>query len=389
MRVSDLDFELPSELIAQRPPDERDGGRLLVVPAEVGGEPRSVGFLDELVLSLPDLLPERALVVVNDTRVLAARLLGHKVGSGGHIELFLLRRLGEVAESSTSPGSSKAPPVGMRYRALARSSKPLRLGAEVNLGSTNRLFGVIASERKDGEREIEVVLSTRDGTPVDAAIEAEGRVPLPPYVDRLDDDADRSRYQTVFARVPGAVAAPTAGFHLSDRLLSAIRARGCEIAAVTLHVGLGTFAPVITEDLDDHTMHEEIFSVGADAVEAVVRAREAGAPVVAIGTTVVRALESAQDPDRVGCVRATEGATKILIQPGYKFAIVDHLLTNFHLPRSTLLALVSAFVGRERILSAYAHAVRDRYRFFSYGDAMLLSRSEAAGLASPSVRGIA
>ncbi len=371
MRVADFDFELPNELIAQRPPDERDGGRLLVVRGGDGSS-ESTTFLDEQILGLPSFLPRGSLVIVNDTRVVPARLLGKKVGSGGHIELFLLKKLGDAPDPL---GAMPAPPKGVRYRVLARSSKPLRLGAEVNLGTSGRLFATVTSERRGGEREIEVVLSTRNGSPVAEAIEAEGRVPLPPYVDRIDDDADRARYQTVFARVPGAVAAPTAGFHLSERVIAAIRERGCEIAAVTLHIGLGTFAPVTADDLDDHAMHEEAFSVGADTALAIERARAAGAPVVAIGTTVVRALESARDPDRSGHVRSIDGATKILIQPGYEFSVVDHLLTNFHLPRSTLLALVSAFAGRERILAAYAHATRHRYRFFSYGDAMLLSRS--------------
>ncbi len=354
MRVAELSYELPKELIAQRPPEERDGGRLLVLGEEGG-------LSDALVRDLSDHIPPAALVVVNDTLVVAARLLGKKAASGGNVELFLLRALDVHADGSRG-----------RYRAMARSSKPLRSGATIEIGS---IEATILSERGPGRREVDVELATRDGSSLAAAIDAEGHVPLPPYVDRADDAADRARYQTVYARVPGAVAAPTAGFHLSERVIERLRARGVEIAAVTLHVGLGTFAPVTVDDLDEHDMHEEVFSVGDEVVDAVARARARGAPVVAIGTTVVRALESARDPRRVGLVRPVDGVTKILIQPGYEFSVVDHLLTNFHLPRSTLLALVAAFAGRERVLSAYAHAVNQRYRFFSYGDAMLLSRT--------------
>jgi S-adenosylmethionine:tRNA ribosyltransferase-isomerase len=194
---------------------------------------------------------------------------------------------------------------------------------------------------------------------------------------RGDDGRDRERYQTVFAREPGAVAAPTAGLHLSEALLDRLRARGVVIASVTLHVGLGTFQPVVADDLDDHPMHAEVFTVPAGTVEAVAAARERGAPVVAVGTTVVRALETAADPEREGSVRAMQGETRLLIQPGYRFRVVDQLLTNFHLPQSTLLALVAAFAGRERALSAYALAIRDKYRFYSYGDAMLIRAREA------------
>jgi S-adenosylmethionine:tRNA ribosyltransferase-isomerase len=223
------------------------------------------------------------------------------------------------------------------------------------------------------------MLEPTAGLGLAAAVEASGHVPLPPYVHRPDDAADRERYQTVFARVPGAVAAPTAGLHLSTALIDRIRARGVAVATVTLHVGLGTFQPVSAEDLDDHPMHAEAFVVPAEAAAAVAAARDRGAPVVAVGTTVVRALESAADPARPGGVLALSGETRLLIQPGYRFRVVDQLLTNFHLPQSTLLALVAAFAGRERVLSAYRAAVGARYRFYSYGDAMLIrSRSEAA-----------
>jgi len=199
-------------------------------------------------------------------------------------------------------------------------------------------------------------------------------VPLPPYIHRADAKSDRTRYQTVYAREPGAVAAPTAGLHLTDALLERMSRRGIEVARVTLHVGLGTFQPVTVDDLDDHPMHTEAYRVPPETADAVRRARERGAEVIAIGTTSVRALESAKDPEREGYVLAREGETRLLIQPGYRFSVVDRLLTNFHLPQSTLLALVSAFAGLTRVLESYRVAVEERYRFYSYGDAMLLRR---------------
>jgi S-adenosylmethionine:tRNA ribosyltransferase-isomerase len=204
-------------------------------------------------------------------------------------------------------------------------------------------------------------------------------VPLPPYIKRAPTESDAERYQTVFARVDGAVAAPTAGLHLTRALLGRLAIRGCEMATVTLHVGLGTFQPVTVEDLDEHPMHGEMYSVSRTTSDAIARARERGAPVIAVGTTVVRALESAADPDRTGLVSPQSGETHLLIQPGYTFRVVDRLLTNFHLPKSTLLAMVCAFAGTERVLAAYRAAVAAEYRFFSYGDAMLLERDESAG----------
>ncbi len=215
---------------------------------------------------------------------------------------------------------------------------------------------------------------TPTGEPLDAAVRACGHVPLPPYIKRDDDLADTERYQTVFARRDGAVAAPTAGLHLTNAALARLASRGCSPTNVTLHVGLGTFQPVGVDDLDEHPMHAERYEVSQSTADAIASARARGAPVVAIGTTTVRALESAADPDRPGQVRPSSGETRLLIQPGYAWRVVDALLTNFHLPRSTLLALVCAFGGTERVLEAYRVAVRERYRFFSYGDAMLLWR---------------
>jgi S-adenosylmethionine:tRNA ribosyltransferase-isomerase len=262
----------------------------------------------------------------------------------------------------------------VRWRAMARASKPIRVGTRIVSGPL-----VVEVEGTSDDGLYLVRLSSHDANiAVEDAIRRTARVPLPPYIKRPVRTEDEERYQTVYARAEGAVAAPTAGLHLTHALLKQLEGRGCEIIACTLHVGLGTFQPVTAADFDDHVMHSETFEVSSELAVAIARARERGAPVLAVGTTVVRALESAADPERDGHVipRATE--TQILIQPGYRFRVVDRLLTNFHLPKSTLLALVSAFAGTDRVLSAYREAVERRYRFFSYGDAMLLSRSELA-----------
>ncbi len=353
MRRALLDFDLPEELIASRPPEERDGARLLLVDRG-----RPPGAVDHgAVRELDRHLPPGALLVVNDTRVLPARLLGRKQATGGQVELLLLRKL--AAEE-----------LGERWAALGRASKPLRAGTEITFDEGGGLAARVIHKAEDGLLEVRVWSPA--GIPVAEAIEARGHVPLPPYLGRADEAADRARYQTVFAREPGAVAAPTAGLHLSERLIERIRARGVEIASVTLHVGLGTFQPVTVEDLDEHPMHAETYVVPAAAEAAIAAARERGAPVFAVGTTVVRALESAADPARPGHVRASAGETRLLIQPGYRFRVVDALMTNFHLPQSTLLALVCAFAGHERALAAYRAAIAARYRFYSYGDAMLV-----------------
>ncbi len=342
MRTDLFHYPLPEELIASRPPAARDGARLLVVDGAT--------LHDRAVVDLPALLPPRSLVVFNDTRVIPARLLGNKP-SGGHVEILLLRR-------TSAPGTTET------WQALGRSSKPLRLGEQIDLGEL--LVEVL--EKPAGALIVRV--STREG-PVSDALERVGHMPLPPYMKRADEPQDRDRYQTVFASKDGAVAAPTAGLHFSRDLLARLEASGHERASVTLHVGLGTFRPVTADDLDAHDMHEEAYDIPTATCDAIARARREARPVVAIGTTVVRALESAvQDGD----VRPGPGETRLLIQPGYRFRVVDLLFTNFHLPRSTLLALASAFGGYESTRAAYAHAVRQRYRFFSYGDAMLLAK---------------
>jgi S-adenosylmethionine:tRNA ribosyltransferase-isomerase len=372
MRVDALHYELPPELIAQRPAEERELARLLVLPP-LGGRAEHRRIQD-----LPDLLPPGALVVVNDTRVIPARLLGRKRETGGRVEVLLVRRTG-LRELEVAPGDVRAAEV---WRALGKASKPLKFGADIEVPRRHddrgpadppslvvRLLG-----RADDDGLLEIALWSPAGEPLEEAIRACGHVPLPPYIKRDDEPVDAERYQTVYARHDGAVAAPTAGLHLTNALMGRLAVRGCDVTSVTLHVGLGTFQPVTVDDLDQHPMHAERYVVSRSTADAVARARARGAPIVAIGTTTVRALESAADPERPGCVAATTGETRLLVQPGHSWCVVDGLLTNFHLPRSTLLALVCAFAGTERVLDAYRTAVAERYRFFSYGDAMLLWR---------------
>ena len=358
MRIDAFDYALPEELVATSPPKERDGARMLVLEPLVPGadaEPHDAAhLLESSVRDLAAFVPEGALVVLNDTRVVRARLLGHKVGSGGKAEIFLVRK--------RSDGT---------HLALGKASKSLRPGTQIAAGNLR----VEVLGRDEGTGLLEVSLSTTDGSTVDAAIAIEGHMPLPPYLRRAATAEDDERYQTVFAREDGAVAAPTAGLHVTRELLARLEQKGVATATVTLHVGLGTFSPVTAADLDDHAMHSEGFTIPRSTVRAIESARARGKPVVAIGTTVVRALESARAADRPGHVHeVTSGETRLLIQPGYRFGVVDMLLTNFHLPKSTLLALVCAFGGQTRVLAAYRHAVRTKMRFFSYGDAMFLAR---------------
>lgn len=337
-----IDYHLPEALIAQHPHPERDGGRLLAL--------RRGGLEHRRITELAELVPEGALIVVNDSRVLRARLLGRRRGSGGRAEIFLLRRL-------SPPGPRE------RWSAIGRASKTLRAGSVIDCGA---LAARVVAREASGELAVEL----ESELPIAEAIERAGHVPLPPYVRRDDTAEDGTRYQTVYAASPGSVAAPTAGLHLSEALLARLAARGVEIGRVTLHVGIGTFRPVTADDLDAHPMHAEECVVSTELAAQIGRARERHGPVVAIGTTVVRALESAADPERSGFVQPFSGETRLLIQPGHAFRVVDALFTNFHMPRSTLLALVCAFAGRERTLAAYREAVATDYRFLSYGDAM-------------------
>jgi S-adenosylmethionine:tRNA ribosyltransferase-isomerase len=345
LKKSDFHYELPPELIAQVPLPERSASRLLLVP------PAPAAFADHGIRDLPQLLQPGDLLVFNDTRVIPARLFGHKA-SGGRVEI-MIERLLPANEARVQLGASKPSRPGSRI-ALDAGGEAEVLGRE---GEFYRLrFHV-------------------DGV-LESWLQHAGRLPLPPYIHRDPDVADQARYQTVFAREPGAVAAPTAGLHFDESLLQALRERGVESGHITLHVGAGTFQPVRVDELDEHHMHSEWLNVGAHLVEQVRRTRARGGRVVAVGTTVVRALESAL---RDGELLPFAGETSIFILPGYRIRSVDALLTNFHLPESTLLMLVSAFAGRERMFAAYAHAIAERYRFFSYGDAMLLlPQTEAA-----------
>jgi S-adenosylmethionine:tRNA ribosyltransferase-isomerase len=342
MKKSDFHYELPVGLIAQAPLPERSASRLLLVP------PPPAGFTDHGMRELPSLLAPGDLLVFNDTRVIPARLHGHK-DSGGRVEI-LVERLLPDNQALVQVGASKSPKPGGRI-ALDGGGEAEVLGRE---GEFHRLrFHV-------------------DGALGDWLQQA-GSLPLPPYIKRAPDAADQARYQTVFARTAGAVAAPTAGLHFDQALLDALDARGIDRGHVTLHVGAGTFQPVRVDDLDQHRMHSEWLNVGAQLVDQVRRTRERGGRVIGVGTTVVRALEAASQG---GELRPFAGETAIFILPGYRIRSVDAMLTNFHLPESTLLMMVSAFAGRERIMAAYEHAIRERYRFFSYGDAMLLWSSE-------------
>ncbi|WP_407351989.1 tRNA preQ1(34) S-adenosylmethionine ribosyltransferase-isomerase QueA [Luteimonas sp. R10] len=339
MKRSDFHYELPPELIAQAPLPERSASRLLVVPPGEGA------FEDRRVRDLPALLQPGDLLVFNDTRVIPARLFGQK-DSGGRVEV-LIERLLPDNEARAQIGASKAPKPGGRIAFDGGG------GAEV-LSRDDAGFYHLRFEVPDA---------------LESWLLQAGRMPLPPYIRRAPGQDDDERYQTVFARRVGAVAAPTAGLHFDDALLDALRARGVQFGHITLHVGAGTFQPVRVEDVHQHRMHSEWLNVGAGLIAQIRRTREAGGRVVAVGTTVVRALESAMHD---GELQPFAGETRIFIFPGYRIRSVDALLTNFHLPESTLLMLVSAFAGRERIFAAYRHAVRERYRFFSYGDAMLL-----------------
>lgn len=362
MRVDRFDFELPAELIAQEPAESREAARLLLLGARQDLEGR-LDVLDSRIADLAEHVEEGTLVVVNDTKVVRARILGTKEGTGGRAEVFLVRKLRDGIDDGVHVE---------HWEAMGRASKALRDGTRIVKGQLQ-----IDLEGKTAEGLFLVRLSTRDGSAIEDARQAAGQVPLPPYIKREVRREDEQRYQTVYARAEGAVAAPTAGLHLTRELMQRLTSRGCEIAACTLHVGLGTFQHVTAEDLDDHPMHAEYYEVSRGLATSIARARERGAKVLAIGTTVVRALESARDPARPGHVSPGAAETRILIQPGYPFGVVDRLLTNFHLPKSTLLALVCAFGGFDRVMAAYRHAVRQRYRFFSYGDAMLLDRAPA------------
>jgi S-adenosylmethionine:tRNA ribosyltransferase-isomerase len=343
LSLEDFDFDLPAELIAQQPAQQRSGSRLL---DGTGGTPRDRRF-DEL----PSLLAPGDLLVFNDTRVIKARLLGHK-DTGGALEALVERILPQGNEVLAHMRASKSPRAGSRVR-FANAFDAEVLG---RAGPDDALFHLRLPDDPH------------------LLLQRHGHVPLPPYIAPGESGGDESRYQTVFARHPGAVAAPTAALHFDEAVLDELQRRGIEKAAITLHVGAGTFQPVRGPQIAEHRMHSEWFEVSPDTVAAVQQTRAAGGRVVAVGTTTVRALESAA---RAGSLQPFSGETDIFITPGFEFGVVDVLLTNFHLPRSTLLMLVSAFAGHDHVKALYRHAVESRYRFFSYGDAMLLQRATA------------
>ncbi len=365
MLLSDFDFDLPVERIAQRPPAQRDAARMLVL------DRRSGSYADQTFTQLPDLLRGDELVVLNNSRVIPARLFGRRAGvradatgkrvsEGGEflsapIEVLLLRQIEpDTWEALVRPG--RKIPIGERI---------LFPGAELEAEVTGR-----------GELGMRVLHFRSPGS-VWAAIESIGHVPLPPYIRRADESVDRERYQTVFAQRSGSVAAPTAGLHFTPQILARMRERGVSICEITLEVGLGTFQPIHAENLDDHRIHSETYEITPETAGAIAGARQAGRRILAVGTTVVRTLEDAarkavasgKAPEAILPGRAT---ADIFIRPGNGFALVDQMLTNFHLPRSTLLVLVAAFAGRDSILAAYRHAVNSGYRFYSYGDCMLI-----------------
>lgn len=342
MLTRDFDYDLPPASIAQEPAP-RGESRLLVLDRQ--GSDRYARVRD-----LPRLLRPGDLLVLNDTRVIPARLHGRSAG-GGKMEILLLERLAD-----------------REWEALVKPGRRARTGSLIQI--EEGLAAEVVDKREDGPSHR---YRLRFSEPIEPHLDRLGHIPLPPYIHRPDTPEDRERYQTVFARRPGAVAAPTAGLHFTAELLREIEAAGVETARVTLHVGLGTFKPVAAERVEEHRMESERYEIGEEAADAVRRARTAGRRIVAVGTTVVRTLESAAKAGD-GEVRAGSGATELFITPGFRFQAVDALLTNFHLPCSTLLMLVSALAGRERVLAAYAEAVREGYRFYSYGDAMLAER---------------
>lgn len=364
MKVDLFDYPLPAERIAQRPLDDRTQSRLLVLDRVQGTRTHSA------FAGLAGHLPPRSLLVVNDTAVIPARLLGTKRESRGRAEVFLLDRIGAESDPFRAPAAGE--PSWGRWNAFVSPSKRMRSGLVIDLahGATATVLERVASDPSGGTFQVAL-----EGTgTIAAGLALVGAPPLPPYIHRDGgpDAADLARYQTVFAEKPGAVAAPTAGLHFTPATLDALAAAGHEIARVTLHVGAGTFLPVRADDTQDHHMHVERYAIPDATAEAIARARRESRRVVAVGTTSLRALESAAQPEAIGGVIAGEGITTLFCTPGFRFRVVDHLFTNFHQPRSTLLMLVSAFAGLDAIRAAYLDALEQEYRFLSYGDAMLI-----------------
>ncbi|MGI2261482.1 tRNA preQ1(34) S-adenosylmethionine ribosyltransferase-isomerase QueA [Shewanella sp. GXUN23E] len=342
MRVSDFTFDLPDELIARYPMAERTASRLLTLNGETGA------LADRQFIDLLEMINPGDLMVFNNTRVIPARLFGQKA-TGGKLEILVERMLDDK-----------------RILAHVRSSKSPKEGAMINLDGG---FEMTMLARHDALFELEL----QSELTILEVLEAVGHMPLPPYIDRPDEDADKERYQTVYNQNPGAVAAPTAGLHFDDGMLETLKAKGVNMAFVTLHVGAGTFQPVRVDNILEHKMHSEWANVPADVVELIKATKAAGKRVIAVGTTSVRSLESAARASK-GELEPFSGDTDIFIYPGYAFKVVDAMVTNFHLPESTLIMLVSAFAGFDHVINAYSHAVAQKYRFFSYGDAMFVTK---------------
>ena len=363
MRVDLFDFDLPEENIALRPADPRDSARLLVVRPPAGADKRGARFEDRIVRDLPDLLEPGDALVFNDTKVIPAQLEGLRNREGA------IAHVGAPLHMRVSPHE---------WKAFVRGAKKLKPGDRIRFGHDNTscltgaLDATVATKGEEGEVLLAFDLS---GAALDEALGAVGHVPLPPYIalKRPEDERDRSDYQTIYAREEGAVAAPTAGLHFTQPLFVALDARGVERHFLTLHVGAGTFLPVKADDTDDHRMHAEIGTVSDETAAALNAVKARGGRIVAVGTTSLRLLESAAD--EAGLLHPWRGATDIFITPGYRFRFADMLMTNFHLPRSTLMMLVSAFSGLETMQAAYAHAIANGYRFYSYGDSSLLYRA--------------
>lgn len=347
MNVADFDFELPPELIAQEPPAVRGTSRLLVLDRRTGA------IAHRQIDALPELLRPGDLLVVNNTRVFPARLLGHRVPSGGRVECLLVARLGDQSD---------------QWEALMHPGQKLKPGARVVFGDHPVIHGEVLERRFFGRRMVR--LWTDDPRGIEAAIDAIGHVPLPPYIHRPDLAQDRDRYQTVYARARGSVAAPTAGLHFTGAILQELEARGIERVEITLHVGYGTFQPVRVTEVEAHRVEAERYEIEESAAGAVNRALDEGRRVIAVGTTTTRTLEGVA-ARHGGRLVPGRGETDLFIHPGFRFQVLSGLLTNFHLPRSSLLMLVSAFAGREQVLAAYRRAIDLKYRFYSYGDAML------------------
>jgi S-adenosylmethionine:tRNA ribosyltransferase-isomerase len=362
MDVREFDFDLPPELIAQEPAADRAAARLLHLDRASGR------IAHGHIADLPQRLDPGDLVVVNNTRVFPARLMGRRIPSGGSVECLLVRR--EADEGQHGPPHDATIRVPERWEALMHPGQKLKPGARVEFGADKLLHGEVLERRFFGRRLIQ--LWTDDWPSVDAAVDAIGHVPLPPYIRRGDTVADRDRYQTVFARQRGSIAAPTAGLHFTPDVLEKMTARGVRHAEITLHVGYGTFQPVRVERVEDHRVAAEQYEISDAAAASIESARRKGGRVVAVGTTTTRTLEAVAR-DNGGTIVPGAGATDLFIYPGFQFQVVGALLTNFHLPQSSLLMLVSAFAGRELVLTAYHTAVAEGYRFYSYGDAMLIT----------------